>query len=336
MLIDDKTYLELVDEIKRKIAEAQREVVFSANKELITLYWNIGKIINEKNTWGSRFIENLSRDINLEFPKMAGFSRSNLFNMSKFAKTYPDFEIVQRALYKLPWRSNLALMEKVKDKNEREWYIAKAIENKWSQPVLIHHIENGLYQRQVSAIKTDNFTNTLPPVKSDLVRSVTKDPYIFDFVSGANELYEIQTEKALVDDIARFLLELGSGFAFLGNQYHLEVGGEDFYIDLLFYNIELRCFVVIELKTTEFKPEFAGKLNFYLSAVDSILKKETDNPTIGLLLCKKKNSIVAEYALRDMMKPMGVAEYRLTGKLPEELENILPSANDIEARIRLE
>jgi len=335
MLINDNTYIELVDNIKKQIGTAQRNAMFSANKELLTLYWNIGKIINEKNSWGSKFVENVSRDIILEFPKMSGFSVRNLWYMAKLNSVYPDLEFVQRALHNLSWRSNIAIMDKIKDINEREWYIAQAIENKWSQPVLVHHIELETYQRQVAVKKIDNFTATLPPVQSDLVRQITKDPYIFDFVSNANELYEIQTEKALVENITKLLLELGSGFAFLGNQYHLEVEDEDFYIDMLFYNINLRCFVVIELKNTDFKPEFAGKLNFYLSAVDSQLRHKNDNPTIGLLLCKNKKGLMAEYALRDMSKPMGVAEYKLTGKLPKDLENILPSAEDIKTRIKL-
>ena len=225
-------------------------------------------------------------------------------------------------------------MDKVKTQEKRKWYIEKTIENGWSHSVLTHQIESGLYERQAIAEKISNFENRLPATQSELAIQTMKDPYIFDFIPFKEDMLEKDIEQALVKDITALLLELGTGFAFLGNQYHLNVGGDDFYIDLLFYNLNLRSYVVIELKTGDFKPEYAGQLNFYLSAVDGILKKDTDNPSIGLLLCKSKNDLVAEYSLRDMSKPIGISEYKITSSLPEEYEKQLPSVEDIQKRIK--
>ena len=226
-------------------------------------------------------------------------------------------------------------MDKIANPEERKWYIEKSAQNGWSRNVLVHQIESGLYQRQVLADKVTNFENRLPSPQSELAAQTMKDPYVFDFISFREDMLERDIEQALVRDVTKLLLELGTGFAFLGNQYHLNVGGDDFYIDLLFYNLNLRCYVVIELKTGEFKPEYAGQLNFYLSAVDGILKKEQDNPSIGLLLCKSKNNVVAEYSLKDISKPIGVSEYKVTSILPDELEEQLPSVEDIQKRIKI-
>lgn len=225
-------------------------------------------------------------------------------------------------------------MDKIANPEERKWYIEKSAQNGWSRNVLVHQIESGLYQRQVLADKVTNFENRLPSPQSELAAQTMKDPYVFDFISFREDMLERDIEQALVRDVTKLLLELGTGFAFLGNQYHLNVGGDDFYIDLLFYNLNLRCYVVIELKTGEFKPEYAEQLNFYLSAVDGILKKEQDNPSIGLLLCKSKNNVVAEYSLKDISKPIGVSEYKVTSILPDELEEQLPSVEDIQKRIK--
>lgn len=253
--------------------------------------------------------------------------------MAKFAAEYPDREFVQQAVAQLPWGHNVVLLDKVADISARKWYIEKCAENGWSRNVLVHQIENGLYERQAIAEKISNFENRLPAPQSELAIQTMKDPYIFDFIPFKKDMLERDIENALVKEITALLLELGTGFAFLGNQYHLNVGGDDFYIDLLFYNLNLRSYVVIELKTGDFKPEYAGQLNFYLSAVDGILKKDTDNPSIGLLLCKSKNNLVAEYSLKDMSKPIGISEYKITNTLPEELEKQLPSVEDIQKRI---
>ena len=298
------------------------------------LYYNIGRVINEHKSWGNKFIDNLAADIKLSFPSATGYSVRNLKYMAKFAAIYPDFEFVQQVVAQIPWGHNVVLMDKISDDTVRKWYIEQSIEHGWSRNVLVHQIESGLYERQVIADKISNFENRLASPQSELAVQTMKDPYVFDFIPFKEDMVERDIEQALVQDITKLLLELGTGFAFLGNQYHINVGGDDFYIDLLFYNLNLRCYVVIELKTGEFKPEYAGQLNFYLSAVDGILKKETDNPSIGLLLCKSKNDLVAEYALKDMSKPIGVSEYKITSSLPEDLEKQLPSVEDIQKRIK--
>ena len=253
--------------------------------------------------------------------------------LANFALAYPDEEFVQQPVAQIPWGHNTVLLDKLSSSEERLWYAEKVIENGWSRNVLIHQIEGGLYQRQAIASKITNFEARLPASQSELALQTMKDPYLFDFIPLKENMLERDIEQALVKDVTKLLLELGTGFAFLGNQYHLNVGGDDFYIDLLFYNLSLRCYVVIELKTGEFKPEYAGQLNFYLSAVDGLLKKEQDHPSIGLLLCKSKNDLVAEYSLKDMSKPIGVSAYRITSCLPEEFEKQLPSVEDLQKRI---
>ena len=334
LLIDDSEYLKTIEAIKQDIKSAQYKAVLSVNSTLILLYYHIGQVINEYKSWGNKFIDNLSRDIKLEFPTAKGYSVRNLKYMAKLAAVFPDSVIVQEVLAQLPWYQNITLLDKIKDRDIHIWYARKAIENAWSRNVLVHQIESKLYERQVLADKVSNFNHRLPAPQSELAQQTMKDPYIFDFITFKEDMIERDIEEALVRNVTRLLLELGKGFAFLGNQYHLNVGGDDFYIDLLFYNLNLRCYVVIELKTGAFKPEYAGQLNFYLSAVDGMLKKEIDNPSIGLLLCKSKNDLVAEYSLKDMSKPIGVSEYRVTSDLPEELKEQLPSVADIQSRMK--
>lgn len=334
MLMNDNQYLSIIENIKQEINNSQFKAAVSVNRELVMLYYNIGLIINEHKTWGNKFIENLAKDIKLAFPNSTGYSVRNLKYMAKFASEYPDREFVQQAVAQLPWGHNVVLLDKVADISARKWYIKKCAENGWSRNVLVHQIENGLYERQAIAEKISNFEDRLPAPQSELAMQTMKDPYIFDFIPFKEDMVERDIENALVKEITALLLELGTGFAFLGNQYHLNIGGDDFYIDLLFYNLNLRAYVVIELKTGDFKPEYAGQLNFYLSAVDGTLKKETDNPSIGLLLCKSKNNLVAEYSLKDMSKPIGISEYKITNNLPKELEKQLPSVEDIQKRIK--
>ena len=297
------------------------------------LYYHIGNIINEHKTWGNKFIDNLAKDIKIAYPDSTGYSIRNLKYMAKLAAEY-DEEFVQQAVAQIPWGHNVVLLDKISDVSIRKWYVEKIIENGWSRNVLVHQIESGLYERQAIAHKISNFEKLLPAAQSELAVQTMKDPYVFDFIPFKEDMVERDIENALVKEVTSLLLELGTGFAFLGNQYHINVGGDDFYIDLLFYNLNLRCYVVIELKTGDFKPEYAGQLNFYLSAVDGELKKETDNPTIGLLLCKSKNNLVAEYSLKDMSKPMGISEYKFGSVLPEELSKQLPSVEDIQKRIK--
>ena len=277
--------------------------LLQVNKELTLLYYHIGRIINEHKSWGNKFIDNLARDIKIAYPNSTGYSVRNLKYMAKFTAEYPDEQIVQEVLAQITWYHNIALMDKVKGQEASLWYAKESVKNGWSRNVLVHQIESGLYERQAIAQKISNFESLLPAPQSELAVQTMKDPYVFDFIPFKEDMVERDIENALVKDVTALLLELGTGFAFLGNQYHLNVGGDDFYIDLLFYNLNLCCYVVIELKTGDFKPEYAGQLNFYLSAVDAQLKKETDNPTIGLLLCKNKNNLVAEYSLKDMSKP---------------------------------
>ena len=333
MLPANDEYRHLLREIKETIQSSQFRAVSSVNRELISLYWSVGKSIldnQQKDGWGSKFIENLAADIKLTFPKITGFSVRNLKYMRKFAQEYPDFEFVQASLAQITWYHHIALLDKVKGTPMRVWYVQKIIENGWSRNVLVHQIETHLYERQAIADKTTNFDRILPSPQSELAEETLKDPYVFDFIMLSENLKEADLERELVAKITRFLLELGAGFAFLGNQYHLSIGDEDFYIDLLFYNTKLRCYFVIELKTGKFKPEYAGKLNFYLSAVDDTLKTNGDNPSVGILLCKEKNKMIAEYALRDMTKPIGVSEYKVFSELPDDLRNALPAIERLE------
>ncbi len=333
MLINKNEYFQTIQQIKEQIQSSQYRAIKSVNKELILLYWNIGNVILENSEWGNKFIDILAKDIKIEFPTLKGFSVRNLKYMRKFAELYTDFQFVQTVSAQITWSHNIEIMNKVKSYDEKIWYIENAIENGWSLNILIHQIKTNLYRRQVVVEKTTNYEKNLSKIQSALAKGALKDPYIFDFITFRDDMIEIELEKELVKQITRLLLELGSGFAFVGNQYHIAVAGEDFYIDLLFYHLKLKCYVVIELKTGKFVPEYAGKLNFYLSAVDDSLKTEQDNPTIGLLLCREKNKLIAEYALKDMTKPMGVSEYKFFEELPKEFEDNLPTVEDLEKRI---
>ena len=334
MLMNTAEYLSIIDNIKSEITAAQYRATVHVNADMLLLYYDIGCVINEHKSWGNKFIDNLSYDIQIAFPGRKGYSVRNLKYMAKFSARFSDRKIVQEVLAQITWYHNIALMDKVKTAEVHIWYANATLKNGWSRNVLVHQIESNLYQRQVLADKVTNFENRLPSPKSELAIQTMKDPYVFDFIPFREDMLERDIEQALVWDVTKLLLELGTGFAFLGNQYHLNVGGDDFYIDLLFYNLNLRCYVVIELKTGDFKPEYAGQLNFYLSAVDGILKKEQDNPSIGLLLCKSKNNVVAEYSLKDISKPIGVSEYKITSSLPGNLEKQLPSVEDIQKRIK--
>lgn len=333
MLINTE-YISIVDKIKREISDAQYSATMYINADMLLNYYDIGCIINAHKSWGNKFIDNLATDIRISYPEYKGYSVRNLQYMSKFAMRFPEREIVQAVLTKITWYHHIALLEKTETAEQHIWYANETARNGWSRNVLVHQIEIGLYQRQVVAKKISNFGHRLASPQSKLAAQTLTDPYIFDFVSFRENMINRDIEQAMVRDVTKFFLGLDKGFALLGNQYRLKVGGEDFYIDLLFYNVNLRCYVVIELKTGEFEPEYAGKLNFYLSAVDDILKKEDDNPSIGLLLCKSKDNVVAEYSLRDITKPTGVNEYRITNNLPKELEKQLPSVEDIQNRIK--
>ncbi|OAQ20793.1 PDDEXK nuclease domain-containing protein [Thermosulfurimonas dismutans] len=327
-------YAEFLADLKERIRRARIKAALSANRELILRYWEIGRMVLErqkKEGWGSKVIDRLAQDLRREFPDLKGFSARNLKYMRAFAEAYPDKEFVQQVAAQIPWFHHCTLLDKVKDPAERIWYIRQTIEHGWSRNVLVHQIESGLYHRKGKAIT--NFDRTLPAPQSDLAQEILKDPYVFDFLGLAEDIRERELERQLIARIRDFLLELGVGFAFVGSQVHLEVGGEDFYLDLLFYHLKLRCYVVIELKTGEFKPEYAGKMNFYLSAVDDLFRHPDDRPSIGIILCKSKNKVIVEYALRDTTKPIGVSSYRLTRALPEEIKSSLPSVEELEREL---
>jgi predicted nuclease of restriction endonuclease-like (RecB) superfamily len=327
-------YVDWLAELKSRIHFAQQRAALAVNQELVTLYWQIGRDILERQAgqgWGAKVIERLAMDLRNAFPDMKGFSRANLMYMRAFAEAWPDTEIVQQLVGRLPWGHNLVLITKLKETKARISYAERAIEHGWSRNVLNIHIETRLLEREGQAVT--NFEMRLPTPGSDLARNTLKDPYIFDFLDVGKEADEREIESALMRHISRFLLELGAGFAFVGRQVHIEVGGDDFFMDLLFYHTKLRCYVVVELKAGAFKPEHTGQLSFYLSAVDAQIKADLDNPSIGLLLCKTKNRVVAEYALRDSSKPIGVAEYQLAAALPADLQSSLPSIEQIEREL---
>lgn len=328
-------YPDWLASIKARVQAARTRAVLAVHREQIALYLEIGQSILDKQHaqgWGSGVVERLAADLRREFPDMKGFSVANLRHMRKFAEMCRDDENLSQLVRDLPWGHNLVLMYQVKDEKARTWYASEAHAHGWSRAVLGIQIETRLHERQGQA--TSNFATVLPAPTSELVQQATKDPYIFDFLGVAQEAHERDIENALTAHITHFLLELGAGFAYVGRQVPVEVGGEDFFIDLLFYHLKLRCYVVLELKATNFTPEHAGKLNFYLSAVDAAIKHPSDNPTVGMLLCKKKNRIVAEYALKDIDKPIGIAEYRLTEAIPEDLRGSLPSIEELEAALR--
>lgn len=393
-------YAPLLADLKARVRTAQVKATLSVNRELILLYWHIGREIlraQKAEGWGTKVVERLAKDLAAEFPEMGGFSRSNMLYMRLFYAAWASVEIVQQPvgqlpgaivsppvtqsrkgkvqqpvapivaqpvgqlsapivqqavgqivpqavaqldeppepLALLPWGTNILLIEKVKDPAVRLWYARKTLEHGWSRAVLTVQIETKLHERSGKAVT--NFEQTLPPAQSDLAREVLKDPYTFDFLSLSEEAHERDLERGLVEHIRQFLLELGAGFAFVGQQVHLEVGGEDFYLDLLFYHLQLRCFVVVDLKMKPFEPEFAGKMNFYLSAVDDRMRHADDAPAIGLLLCRDaKNKLKIEYALRDVKKPIGVAQWqtRLVESLPKKLSGSLPTIAELEKELQ--
>lgn len=327
-------YKALLADLKRRIQQAQVRAGLAVNRELVLLYWSIGREIlirQEREGWGAKVIDSLARDLHQSFPEMKGLSPRNLKYMRALAEAWPEESIVQQAAAQIPWFHNCTLLDKVKDPLERLWYTQQTIANGWSRNVLILQIESGLYRRQGKAIS--NFEVALPKPQSDLAQQLLKDPYNFDFLTLDKDARERDIERGLLDHLRQFLLELGSGFAFVGSQVPLEVGGEDYHLDLLFYHLKLRSFIVVELKVGTFRPDYVGKMNFYLSAVDDLLRHPSDQPSIGLILCRSKEGIVVEYALRDIGKPMGIAEFRLTESLPESLKSTLPSIEELESEL---
>ena len=359
-------YADLLHEIKKRIRQAQVRAVLSANKEMILLYWDIGLLIAKRQLaegWGAAIIPRLAKDVKNDMPESKGFSERNLKRMVRFYREYPflsefvpravaqletntantkvpqavalsspeDREQMRHLVVRLPWGHNILLIEKIKNPKIRVWYMGMTIEQGWSRNVLNLMIDSDSYGREGNAVT--NFDRMLPSPQSDLARQALKDPYIFDFLTLDEPFRERELEVGLIQHLERFLLELGVGFAFVGRQFHIDISEDDFYIDLLFYHLELRCYVVIELKRGAFKPEYAGKMNFYLNVVDDKLKHETDNQSIGMILCQDKKKVLAEYALHGLNKPIGISEYELTRALPEELKSALPTIEEIEAEL---
>jgi len=328
-------YDQTLRHLKDQVRQARVKAALSVNRELVLLYWEIGRTILEQQHqqgWGAKVIDRLAQDLQQEFPDMQGFSARNLKYMRAFAEAYPAETIVQGSLAQIPWYHNIALLEKLKDREERLWYAHQTITQGWSRNVLVHQIEGGLYQRQGGAVT--NFQQVLPQPQSDLAQQLIKDPYHFDFLNWTPERQERALERSLIDHIRDFLLELGVGFAFLGSQYPIQVSGREYRLDLLFYHVQLHCYVVIDLKMGEFEPEFSGKMNFYVAAVDALLRSERDEPTIGLILCKDKDKTTVEYALQGMQKPIGVSTYQLQRGLPEGLAGCLPSVEELENQLK--
>ncbi len=333
--MEPSIYQSLFKDIKQKIRSSQLRAVLAVNAEMIGLYWQIGKSIAQKQTekgWSAGVIPQLSKDLKGEFPDLKGYSERNLGRMLAFYREYPEDSILPQAVAKLPWGHNILLIEKIKDQNLRFWYTQKCIENNWSRDVLDLQIRNKLVERQGKSI--NNFESTLPKPLSDLANQTLKDPYIFDFLQLDENYREKDIENQLIQHLTKFLLELGKGFAFVGSQYHLKISDKEYFIDLLFYHTRLKCFIVIELKNTCFIPEYTGKLNFYLSAVDSLVKDENDNPTIGILLCKDKNNIEAEFALRGINKPIGISEINFVESIPDHLKSSLPTIEELENELK--
>lgn len=331
-----ENYGRLLEELKQRITTERLRVTMAANAAMVLLYWDIGQAIlkrQESEGWGAKVIDRLSSDLSKAFPDMKGLSPRNLKYMRAFTEAWPDREIVQETLAQITWYHNLTLLEKLNSSEERLWYVEKIMKNGWSRNVLAMQIDLQLHKRQGKAVT--NFRATLPPTDSDMAAQAFKDPYLFDFLGTADPRREREVEQALINHIQHFLLELGAGFAFVGRQVHLEFSNADYYLDLLFYHLKLRCFVVVELKAVSFDPAFVGQLNMYLSAVDDLLRHPDDKPTVGLLLCKGKDRLVVEYALRGFKKPIGVADWetKIVTTLPKEFKGSLPTVEEIEAEL---
>ena len=331
----DKSFQEITNSIKNMVTSTQLEIMIDANTRLVNLYYNIGKTISDNYEWGNKFVDNLAMELKLSFPNLKGFSARNLNYMKAFYEEYKNDEEFLHLGAKLPWKHNIALIEKVKDKNIRKWYMEKCFEEGWSKSILIYQIDTDLYKRQVSTIKHNNFELTLKQ-NCDLADNMMKEPYVFDLIELTEDYKERELENKMLERLKNVLLELGSGFSFVGNQYKVTVDNQDFYIDLLFYHIKLKCYIAVELKVVEFKPEFASKMGFYLTALDEEVKDENDNPSIGLILCQNKSNKIVDYTLKYINKPVGVSEYKIFDKLSNDILKELPTEDDINLHINID
>lgn len=323
----------IVNKIKSEIKTTQIKVAIESNKSLINLYYRIGKIINDNYKYGNKFVDDVSRELKLEFPNIEGFSVRNLKYMKKFYLEYKDDELVQRCVAQLPWRHNITLMSKLKDNDLRKKYAEATIKNGWSKDMLVMQIENNYHLRIGNS--SNNFKTALPDINSDLANNTIKDPYVFDFLTLKENYKEKELEQAMIEKIKDVLIELGNGFSFVGNQYKVSTENNDYFIDLLFYHLDLRCYIVVELKTTEFKPEYIGQLGFYVTAVNEILRKETDNQTIGLLLCKNKDRLIAKWSLKSTNVPIGITSFELNKYIPKDILEKLPTEEELNLHINI-
>lgn len=332
----EKEFKNIVEEIKQQISSTQYEIFKNANMNLLKLYYNIGKTINENSSWGNKFIDELATELKITFPNIKGFSVRNLKSMKKYYIECSKNEKVQMSSAQIPWSHNMLILDKIQDDTKRIWYMKQTAINGWSYDVLAFQIKSELYERQVLGDKPNNFNESLSSPQSELAKDMMKDPYILNLTGLKQNYIETELEQAMVEKIKTVLLELGNGFSFVGNQYKLEVGNKDYFIDLLFYHTKLHCYIVVELKNTEFKPEYAGKVNFYLSAVDDLVKDEQDNPSIGIILCREKDKFSVEYALKDINKPIGVSSYEISKFLPKDVLESLPTEEELNLHIDIE
>lgn len=331
----DKSFQEITSNIKNDITKTQLEIMTDANKKLINLYFNIGKTLYENSKWGNKFIDNVAMELKISFPNLKGFSVRNLKYMKSFYNEYKDETEFVQLVAQLPWKHNITLMQKVKEKEIRKWYMKKCLEDGWSDSVLVYQIETNLYNRQVSAVKHNNFKLTLKQ-NSDLANNMMKEPYVFDLIELTEDYKEKELENKMLDKLKKILLEFGNGFSFVGNQYKITIDNHDFYIDLLFYHIKLKCYIAVELKVIEFKPEFASKMGFYLTALDEEVKDKSDNPSIGIILCQNKSNKIVDYTLKYINKPVGVSEYKIFDQLTQEIQEKMPIKEEINLHLPME
>ncbi len=324
----DKSFVEVTNNIKSAITKTQLEIMINANNKLVNLYYSIGKTLEENSKWGSKFIDNVAKELKITFPNLKGFSVRNLKYMKAFYNEYKDDDEFVQLVAQLPWKHNITLMQKVKNKNIRKWYMKKCLEEGWSDNILAYQIDTNLYKRQVENEKHNNFKVTLKE-NSDLANNIMKEPYVFDLIKLTEDYKEKELENKILERLKNVLLELGNGFSFVGNQYKITVGDEDFYIDLLFYHIKLKCYIAVELKVGKFKPEFGSKMGFYLTALDEQVKDDNDNPSIGIILCSSKNNQIVDYTLKYINKPLGVSEYKIFNELPNNLLKEFPTEDEL-------
>ena len=331
----DKTLQEIINSIKKAITKTQLEIMNDANKKLVNLYYNIGKILEENSNWGNKFIDNIALELKITFPNLKGFSVRNLKYMKSFYKEYKEDEEFVHLSAQLPWKHNVSLIEKVKDKKVRKWYMKRCLEEGWSKNVLLYQIDTNLYRRQEHTVKHNNFDVTLKQ-NSDLANNMLKEPFVFDLLELTENYKEKELESQMLSRLKNILLELGKGFSFVGNQYKITIDNQDFLIDLLFYHIKLKCYIAVELKTGAFKPEYAGKMGFYLAALDEAIKEENDNPSIGIIMCQNKSNQIVDYTLKYINKPVGVSEYKIINKVTNEVIKNLPTEEELNRHMNIE